>query len=73
VWAEGSRDTLGYYDCGDLPNYYALAAHFALYDHFFSLLLGPSLPNHLYTVAAQSGGLTVLGDAIKYKQVVVMQ
>jgi len=58
VWAEGSRDTMGYYDQNDLPNYYALAGRFALYDRFFSSLMGPSLPNHLYTVAAQSGGLT---------------
>ncbi|HUW64615.1 MAG TPA: alkaline phosphatase family protein [Spirochaetia bacterium] len=58
VWAEKSKDTMGYYDQGDLPNYYELAGHFALYDNFFSSLLGPSLPNHLYTVASQSGGVT---------------
>jgi phospholipase C len=57
VSAEGSVDTLGYYDRSDLPNYWAYAANFTLCDRFFSSLAGPSLPNHLYTVAAQSGGV----------------
>jgi phospholipase C len=57
VWAEGSSYTMGYYDSRDIPNYWAYARHFTLCDRFFSSLNGPSLPNHLYTVAAQSGGL----------------
>jgi phospholipase C len=40
----------------DIPNYWSYAEHFALADHMFSSLAGPSFPNHLYTVAAQSGG-----------------
>jgi len=52
------RDTMGYYDRSDLPNYWAYADRFTLCDRFFSSLAGPSLPNHLYTVAAQSGGVT---------------
>jgi phospholipase C len=40
----------------DLPNYFAYARHFVLGDKFFSSLTGPSFPNHLYTVGAQSGG-----------------
>src|SRR5216684_5350608 len=55
--AEKSTDTMGYYDGTDIPNYWAYAQHFTLADHFFSSLAGPSLPNHLYTVAAQSGGV----------------
>ncbi len=57
VSAEGTVDTLGYYDRADLPNYWAYADRFTLCDRFFSSLAGPSLPNHLYTVAAQSGGV----------------
>ncbi len=57
VWAEGSPYTMGHYDQQDIPNYWAYARHFTLCDHFFSSLMGPSDPNHLYTVAAQSGGL----------------
>src|SRR5262249_87842 len=41
----------------DIPNYWSYAEHFALGDHMFSSLAGPSFPNHLYTVAAQSGGV----------------
>jgi len=40
----------------DIPNYWSYAEHFALADHMFSSLAGASFPNHLYTVAAQSGG-----------------
>jgi phospholipase C len=40
-----------------------------LCDRFFSSLTGPSEPNHLYTVAAQSGGLVNNpGPAIAHKE-----
>lgn len=57
VWAEGTRYTMGYLNQQDIPNYWAYAHHYVLADHFFSSLIGPSLPNHVYTVAATSGGL----------------
>jgi phospholipase C len=41
----------------DIPNYWTLAEQFVLCDNFFSALHGPSFPNHLYTIAAQSGGV----------------
>ena len=41
----------------DIPNYWTLAQQFVLSDNFFSSLHGPSFPNHLYTIAAQSGGV----------------
>ena len=40
----------------DIPNYFFYARNFVLADRMFSSLSGPSFPNHLYTVAAQSGG-----------------
>lgn len=40
----------------DIPNYWRYAQNFVLGDNMFSSLMGPSFPNHLYTVAAQSGG-----------------
>lgn len=40
----------------DIPNYFAYARAFVLADAMFSSLTGPSFPNHLYTVGAQSGG-----------------
>ncbi len=40
-----------------LPNYWHWAERFVLGDHFFASMNGPSYPNHLYTIAAQSGGV----------------
>jgi phospholipase C len=50
-------NTLSYYDWHEIPNYWEYARRFVLCDQFFSSLAGPSEPNHLYTVAAKSGGL----------------
>jgi phospholipase C len=44
------------YQPGDLPNYWRWAEEYALGDNFFASAQGPSFPNHLYTIAAQSGG-----------------
>ncbi len=41
----------------DIPNYWKYAQNFVLGDQMFSSLIGPSFPNHLYTIAAQSGGV----------------
>ena len=57
VYVEGSNDTMGYYDQRDIPNYWNYARHYTLCDHFFSSFNGPSSNNHLYSVAAQDGGL----------------
>jgi phospholipase C len=49
-------DYLAYsqYNESDIPNYFTYARNFVLADAFFSSLEGPSFPNHLYTVGAQS-------------------
>jgi phospholipase C len=39
-----------------IPNYWALARHFVLGDNFFASGDGPSFPNHLFSIAAQSAG-----------------
>jgi phospholipase C len=56
--ANVNGDYLAYtqYTEADIPNYFAYARNFVLADAFFSSLTGPSFPNHLYTVGAQSGG-----------------
>jgi phospholipase C len=51
------RYTLSYMDQTIIPNYWEYALKFTLCDNFFSSLKGNSLPNHLYLVAAQSGGI----------------
>jgi phospholipase C len=40
----------------DLPNYWYWADRYVLLDNFFTSAHGPSFPNHLYAIAAQSGG-----------------
>jgi phospholipase C len=48
-YTQHSRDTL--------PAYFAYADRFVLADHFFTSMYGPTFPEHLYTVAAQSYGI----------------
>jgi len=40
----------------DIPAYWTYAKQFVLFDHYFTSVMGPSTPNHLFTVAASSGG-----------------
>src|SRR5437867_2279932 len=56
VLAEGSVNTMGYYDRQEIPYYWDYADNYVLDDNFFSSLMGPSFPNHLYIAAGQSGG-----------------
>ena len=58
VFAEHTNETMGYYDSRDIPYYWEYASQFVLMDNFFSSVMGPSLPNHLYLIAGQSGNLT---------------
>jgi phospholipase C len=46
----------------DIPNYFAYANNFVLADNMFSSIESSSFPNHLYTVAAQSGGAINIPD-----------
>jgi phospholipase C len=39
-----------------IPNYWHWAKRNVLFDNVFASAHGPSFPNHLYTIAAQSGG-----------------
>jgi phospholipase C len=41
----------------EIPNYYKYAKYYALADHMFSSIKADSFPNHLYTIAATSGGV----------------
>src|SRR5215211_7271404 len=48
-YTQYSRDTL--------PVYWAYADRFVLADRFFTSMYGPTFPEHLYTIAAQSYGI----------------
>jgi phospholipase C len=67
AWNHGKMDGFNQGDVSDrwaytqlrrpqLPNYWHWAKRFVLSDRFFSSAQGPSFPNHLYSIAAQSGG-----------------
>jgi phospholipase C len=55
---EGRR-ALGYYDDKTLPYYYALASTFALADHYFAAVPGPTFPNRMFFLSASSFGHAV--------------
>jgi phospholipase C len=44
-------------DQKQVPDYWDLASYYSLNANFFSSILAPSLPNHFYLVAGQSGGI----------------
>src|SRR6266496_3734253 len=56
VSAPADRYAYTQYGPKDLPAYWHWAKRFVLGDKFFASAQGPSFPNHLYTIAAQSGG-----------------
>jgi phospholipase C len=66
AWNRGAMDGFDQGRYGDwaysqlrrqqLPNYWRWAEEFVLFDNVFASAHGPSFPNHLYTIAAQSGG-----------------
>jgi len=40
----------------DIPAYWTYARQFVLFDRYFTSVMGPSAPNHLFLVAASSAG-----------------
>ncbi len=66
AWNDGAMDGFDQGEHGDwaytqlrksqLPNYWRLAKEYVLFDNFFASAHGPSFPNHLYSIAATSGG-----------------
>lgn len=46
-----------YFQRQGIPNYWAYADRFVLADRFFTSMYGPTFPEHLYAVAAQSYGI----------------
>lgn len=52
------NDSMGYYTARQVAPYFAYAENYSLSDHFFAGVLGPTLPNRLFDIAASSGGWT---------------
>jgi len=55
--SNGDLLTCSQFTLADIPNYFKYAHDFALAANMFSSLHGPSFPNHLYTIAADSFGV----------------
>lgn len=47
--------TMAFEDCDTIPYYWMYARNFALYDHFFQGMTGPSTPGNIDLIAAQTG------------------
>ncbi|HET9029099.1 MAG TPA: alkaline phosphatase family protein [Candidatus Aquilonibacter sp.] len=47
--------TMAFEDCDTIPYYWQYAKNFALYDHFFQGMYGPSTPGNIDLIAAQTG------------------
>ncbi len=47
--------TMSHYDCDTIPYLWKYAHDFALYDHFFQGMAGPSTPGNIEIIAAQAG------------------
>src|SRR5262249_4571016 len=47
--------TMAFEDCDVIPYYWMYARNFALYDHFFQGMYGPSTPGNIDLIAAQTG------------------
>jgi phospholipase C len=49
--------SVGYFDNREIPDYWSLASRFVLADEYYHSIFGPTIPNRLYSLAGQSGGL----------------
>lgn len=47
--------TMSHYDCDTLPYLWKYAKNFALFDHYFQAMAGPSTPNNIEVIAGQAG------------------
>lgn len=47
----------------DIPNYWTYAKTFTLDDTFFSTIMGPSFPNHLFSIAGEDANVDSNPDA----------
>jgi phospholipase C len=56
--------TISYFSQVDLPFYYGLAEKFAISDRQFASVLGPTIPNRFYLMAATSFGHLTTDDTI---------
>lgn len=57
-WGPGRGNySMGYFDNRQLPGYWDLASRFVLADRYFQSIMGPTIPNRIYSLAGTSDGL----------------
>ena len=54
---EKSNVTMGYFNHDLIPYYWDYASQYVLMDNYFTSAMTMSLPNHIFLLAGQSGGL----------------
>ena len=59
-----ANQTMSYFDNRDIPLYYELAQKFAVSDRMFSSMIGPTIPNRFYLMAATSFGHLTTNDTV---------
>ncbi len=64
----GFPNAFAQYGESQLPAYWAYAKDYALFDHYFTSVMGPSTPNHLYPLAATSNGVFENATGIKTEE-----
>lgn len=60
---QSNMTAMGYYTQPDLPYYYALAETFAISDAHFTSMVGPTMPNRAYLMAAMLFGHVLTSSA----------
>jgi len=63
---EANNETMGYFNPDLIPYYWDYAYRYVLFDDWFTPFMGPSLPNHIYLLAGQGGGITSNNDSFKF-------
>jgi len=63
--SEDRQDIMGYYPNGFLPALHTLAQEFAVCDHWFSSLPGPTWPNRFFALSGTASGQVRMPNGIK--------
>ena len=63
---ENSNVTMGYFNPNLIPYYWDYASQYVLMDNYFTSAMTQSLPNHIYMLAGQSGGLLINNSTFKF-------
>jgi phospholipase C len=66
IAGEKSNMTMGYFNPDLIPYYWDYASQYVLMDNYYTSAMTQSLPNHIYLLAGQSGGLMINNASFKF-------